>query len=245
MPSLLFYRALLLRKARLTITDSLSITGRCGILSNAKPKVALVLGIRPDLVRAAPLFARFHALAEFDVTFIWSGQHYSANLKDSFLRELGVPKPDVELHTDTENDVSIVSSGILQLGKYLERNAHDCVIFLGDTNTVLLSLAPSILNIPIVHIEGCMRSFDINMPEERNRRMIDKISSRIYAYLPRYKAIGVLEGIPKESIVTTGNLVVDAVNYFRSLDSWKNFENDAPFWRQSLLLFRVFLWILN
>lgn len=203
-------------------------------MSNAKPNVALVLGIRPDLVRAAPLFAKFNELADFDVTFIWSGQHYSANLKDSFLKELGIPKPDVELHIDTENDVSIVSSGILQLGNYLELNGHDCVIFLGDTNTVLLSLAPSILNIPIVHIEGCMRSFDIHMPEERNRRMIDKISSRIYAYLPRYKAIGVLEGIPEESIVTTGNLAVDAVNYFMSLDSWKNFENDALTWRRGL-----------
>jgi len=148
-------------------------------LNNARPKVAFVLGIRPDLVRAAPLFAKFKNLAEFDVTFIWSGQHYSVNLKDSFLNELAIPTPDVELQINTDSDISIVSTGTLQLGEYLESNKHDCVMFLGDTNTVLLSLAPSILNIPIVHIEGCMRSFDINMPEERNRRMIDKISSRI------------------------------------------------------------------
>jgi UDP-N-acetylglucosamine 2-epimerase (non-hydrolysing) len=203
-------------------------------LTNVKPKVAFVLGIRPDLVRAAPLFAKFQDLAEFDVTFIWSGQHYSANLKDSFLLELNIPAPDVELQINTDDDISIVSSGVLQLGKYLESNRHDCIMFLGDTNTVLLSLAPSILNIPIVHIEGCMRSFDINMPEERNRRMIDKISSRIYAYLPRYKAIGIFEGIPNESIVTTGNLAVDAVEYFMNLNSWKTFENDAYNWRKSL-----------
>ena len=214
--------------------DSHTIIGRHGILTNVRPKVAFVLGIRPDLVRAAPLFAKFQDLAEFDVTFVWSGQHYSANLKDSFLVELNIPAPDVELQIDTDDDISIVSSGILQLGKYLESNRHDCIMFLGDTNTVLLSLAPSILNIPIVHIEGCMRSFDINMPEERNRRMIDKISSRIYAYLPRYKAIGIFEGIPDESIVTTGNLAVDAVEYFMNLNSWKTFENDAYKWRKSL-----------
>ncbi len=203
-------------------------------MNKDRPKVAFVLGIRPDLVRAAPLFAKFKALAEFDVTFIWSGQHYSANLKDSFLNELAIPVPDVELQINTDDDISIVSSGTMQLGKYLSSNHHDCVMFLGDTNTVLLSLAPSILNIPIVHIEGCMRSFDINMPEERNRRMIDKISSRIYAYLPRYKSIGVLEGIPADSIVTTGNLAVDAVKYFIGLNSWKNFEDGAFAWRNSI-----------
>jgi UDP-N-acetylglucosamine 2-epimerase (non-hydrolysing) len=79
-----------------------------------------------------------------------------------------------------------------------------------------------------------MRSFDINMPEERNRRMIDKISSRIYAYLPRYKAMGVIEGIPEESIVITGNLAVDAVNYFMNLSSWDVFTCDARTWRKSL-----------
>ena len=213
--------------------DSHSIIGRHGILSNARPKVAFVLGIRPDLVRAAPLFAKFKELAEFDVTFIWSGQHYSANLKDSFLQELAIPSPDVELHIDTNDDISIVSSGIKQLGQYLASSSHDCVMFLGDTNTVLLSLAPSIMNIPIVHIEGCMRSFDIEMPEERNRRMIDKISSRIYAYLPRYKSIGILEGVPENSIVTTGNLAVDAVHYFIGLKSWQDFESEALKWRNS------------
>lgn len=215
-------------------TVSHSITGGHGILSNAKPRVAFVLGIRPDLVRAAPLFAKFKEFAGFDVTFIWSGQHYSANLKDSFISELGIPAPDIELQIDTYDDISIVSSGIMQLGKFLESNKHDCVMFLGDTNTVLLSLAASIQNIPIVHIEGCMRSFDINMPEERNRRMIDKLSSRIYAYLPRYKSIGILEGIPEESIVTTGNLAVDAVDYFMNLSTWHEYVDQAREWRKSI-----------
>lgn len=209
-------------------------TGTPGKLKNVKPRVAFVLGIRPDLVRAAPLFAKFKDFAEFDVTFIWSGQHYSANLKDSFIKELLIPAPDFELQINISDDISIVSSGILQLGKYLASNKHHCVIFLGDTNTVLLSLAPSILNIPIVHIEGCMRSFDIAMPEERNRRMIDKISSRIYAYLPRYKSIGVFEGLPEDSIVVTGNLAVDAVEHFISLSSWTDFENSAYLWRKSI-----------
>ena len=203
-------------------------------MNSGKPRVAFVLGIRPDLVRAAPLFAKFKELAEFDVTFIWSGQHYSANLKDHFIRELEIPLPDTELQIIIDDDTSIVSSGIMQLGKYLAVNKHDCVMFLGDTNTVLLSIAPSILNIPIVHIEGCMRSFDIEMPEERNRRLIDKISSRIYSYLPRYKAIGIFEGLPEDSIVVTGNLAVDAVKYFMNLKSWIGFVDSAATWRKSI-----------
>ena len=196
------------------------------MLNSDKPKIAFVLGIRPDLVRAAPLFQEIATNGEFQLTFIWSGQHYSPNLKDSFISELRIPTPNIELNVDVESDLSIVSSGIDKLGKFLIENHHEAVMFLGDTNTVLLSIAPSILNVPVIHIEGCMRSFDLNMPEERNRRIIDKISCKIYAYLDRYKEIGIQEGLIADSIVVTGNLAVDAVQYFRNLGTWEKFIVD-------------------
>ena len=218
------------------ISDFPLTIGRHGILNkgNFKPSVAIVLGIRPDIVRAAPLLKLFKDEGKIDFKFIWSGQHYSSNLKDDFLLELNCPAPDFELNVEIESDLSLVSSGIKVLGNLLQEITPNAVIFLGDTNTVLLSIAPSILGIPVLHIEGCMRSFDIEMPEERNRRIIDHLSSRIYAYLPRYKNLGIEEGIPEKGIVVTGNLAVDAVNYFTSMSTWDKHVQTARKWRASL-----------
>lgn len=201
---------------------------------SSKPIIAIVLGIRPDLVRFAPIFNLLQKENGLEYKFIWSGQHYSHNLKDDFLKELNCPVPDFELQVDVESDISLVSSGILKLGKVLNEIKPDAVVFLGDTNTVLLSVAASIVGIPVVHIEGCMRSFDIEMPEERNRRIIDHLSSRIYAYLPRYKELGIEEGLNHEGIVVTGNLAVDAVSFFTSLPSWNHFVLKSREWRSGI-----------
>jgi UDP-N-acetylglucosamine 2-epimerase (non-hydrolysing) len=85
------------------------------------------------------------------------------------------------------------------------------VIFLGDTNTVAGSIAAVQCNIPIVHIEGCMRSFDWRMPEEKYRTMIDHLSDVIYAYLPAYRDNGIAEGIAAQRVVVTGNPIVDII----------------------------------
>jgi UDP-N-acetylglucosamine 2-epimerase (non-hydrolysing) len=91
------------------------------------------------------------------------------------------------------------------------------VIFLGDTNTVTGAIAAAQLNIPIVHIEGCMRSYDWRMPEEKYRTIADHLSDVIYAYINQYKDQGIAEGIPSQNIVVTGNPIVDVLNeYFLS-----------------------------
>ena len=88
------------------------------------------------------------------------------------------------------------------------------VRFLGDTNTVTGTIAAGQLNIPVVHIEGCMRSYDWRMPEEKYRTIADHMSDVIYAYLNEYKSQGVAEGIPDGNIVVTGNPIVDVLEEF-------------------------------
>ena len=83
---------------------------------------------------------------------------------------------------------------------------------MGDTNTVMGSIAAAQHNIPIVHIEGCMRSYDWRMPEEKYRTVIDHLSDRIYAYLDNYKKQGLNEGISENIIKVTGNPIVDIIN---------------------------------
>ena len=177
----------------------------------------MVLGIRPDVIRASIMLRELRQRLGDDFKLIWSGQHYSDNLKDVFFRELDVAPPDIELNIQGESDSELVASMISKLGEVFNRIKPSVAVFLGDTNTVTGTIAAGQLNIPIVHIEGCMRSYDWRMPEEKYRTTADHLSDYIYAYLDEYKAQGVAEGIPKQNIIVTGNPIVDVLEeYFLS-----------------------------
>lgn len=182
-----------------------------------KKAIALVLGIRPDVIRASMIIRKLDESSLVDLKFIWSGQHYSDNMKDVFFRELNVRRPDIELNAKGNSDAELVGNIIHLLYNVLDQLRPEATVFLGDTNTVAGCLAPAQLNIPIYHIEGCMRSYDWTMPEEKYRTMIDHLSDVIYAYLPKYRDNGILEGIYPGRIVLTGNPIVDVIEeYFIS-----------------------------
>ena len=138
-------------------------------------------------------------------------------MKDVFFEQLNVPNPDVEFEIEKGNDAQIVSSIIKNTYNHLEKNKYKAVVFLGDTNTVMGSIAAAQHNVPIVHIEGCMRSYDWRMPEEKYRTTVDHLSDRIYAYLDSYKQQGLNEGISDEIIKVTGNPIVDIIRENKNL----------------------------
>jgi len=179
--------------------------------------MVMVLGIRPDVIRASIMLRELRSRLGDNFKLIWSGQHYSDNLKDVFFRELGVAPPEIELNIQGESDSELVASMISRLGEVFSEIKPSVAVFLGDTNTVTGTIAAGQLNIPIVHIEGCMRSYDWRMPEEKYRTTADHLSDYIYAYLDVYKAQGVAEGIPESNIIVTGNPIVDVLEeYFLS-----------------------------
>ena len=180
----------------------------------ATGKLTLVLGIRPDVIRAALIIRALTEQLGPRFEFVWSGQHYSDNLKDVFFRQLEVPPPHVELGVKGSNDHQIIADMVWKLGNHLATERSEVVVFLGDTNTVCGALAAASLNIPIVHIEGCMRSYDWRMPEEKYRTVVDHLADLIYAYLPSYAEHGLAEGIPPGRIVLTGNPIVDILEYY-------------------------------
>jgi UDP-N-acetylglucosamine 2-epimerase (non-hydrolysing) len=184
---------------------------------NKKGPMVMVLGIRPDVIRASIMLRELRSRLGEDFKLIWSGQHYSDNLKDVFFRELDVAPPEIELNIEGESDSQLVASMISKLGEVFSEIKPSVAVFLGDTNTVTGTIAAGQLNIPIVHIEGCMRSYDWRMPEEKYRTTADHLSDYIYAYLDVYKAQGVAEGIPESNIIVTGNPIVDVLEeYFLS-----------------------------
>ena len=189
--------------------------------------LAIILGIRPDVIRASKIIKLLSENNNITYDFIWSGQHYSDNMKDVFFNQLNVPQPDVEFEIDTTNDATIVSSVVKNTYSHLENNIYQAVVFLGDTNTVMGCIGVAQHNVPIVHIEGCMRSYDWRMPEEKYRKTIDHLSDRIYSYLPSYKKQGLNEGISDSIIKVTGNPIVDILDEFKDLfDTGVNFLDD-------------------
>jgi UDP-N-acetylglucosamine 2-epimerase (non-hydrolysing) len=180
----------------------------------SKKRLAIVLGIRPDVIRASLVLNRIRQRKDVEVTFIWSGQHYSDNLKDVFFRELNVAPPEVELNAGGSTDAEVVGSVVRNLHPVVEQLQPEAVVFLGDTNTVMGCLAAAQNNVPVVHIEGCMRAYDWRMPEEKYRTTIDHLSDVIYTYFDEYKEQGVAEGLNPNSIVVVQNLIVDVLNSY-------------------------------
>jgi UDP-N-acetylglucosamine 2-epimerase (non-hydrolysing) len=185
-------------------------------------KLAFVLGIRPDVIRAALILDKLRQYSDMETVFIWSGQHYSDNLKSIFFRELNVAPAEIDLGCRGANDAEIVAALVSRLYPVLQDVNPVATVFLGDTNTTTGALASALLNIPIVHIEGCMRSYDWRMPEEKYRTTIDHLSDVIYAYFDEYKEQGIREGLNPDNIVVVGNPIVDILNryYFDEADKY-------------------------
>jgi UDP-N-acetylglucosamine 2-epimerase (non-hydrolysing) len=177
------------------------------------------------------------------VSFIWSGQHYSDNLKDVFFRELGVKPPDIELNADGATDAEVSSSVILKLYPVLQQLQPEAAVFLGDTNTVIGSLAAAQLNIPIVHIEGCMRSYDWRMPEEKYRTTVDHLSDIIYTYFDEYKQQGIAEGLNPDNIIVVSNPIVDVLQkyYFERRSIYNKLADDRFFTTRGIKRYQYYL----
>src|SRR5262245_34348795 len=129
-----------------------------------RKKLAIVLGIRPDVIRASLVLNAIRKRSDLDVTFIWSGQHYSDTLRDGFFGEVSFAPRGVELGGGGNSDVDVVAAVVRNLHQILDQLRPEAAIFLGDTNAVMGCLAAAQNNVPIVRIEGCMRAYDWRMP---------------------------------------------------------------------------------
>ncbi len=179
-----------------------------------KQKLAFILGIRPDVIRAALVINQLRKFTDMEMVFIWSGQHYSDNLKSIFFRELDIAPAEVDLGCSGDTDAAVVASVVSRLYPVLEKLDPAAAVFLGDTNTTTGAIAAAQLNIPVVHIEGCMRSYDWRMPEEKYRTTIDHLADVIYTYFDEYKEQGIREGLNPSNIVVVGNPIVDILNHY-------------------------------
>ncbi|MEM2953004.1 MAG: UDP-N-acetylglucosamine 2-epimerase (non-hydrolyzing) [Candidatus Bathyarchaeia archaeon] len=173
-------------------------------------KIMVVVGTRPEIVKMAPLI-RALKKNKIPMVFVHCGQHYHYNMSQQFIGELELPKPDYCLKVKASSQGEQTARIIANMERLLKDVSPRLVLVEGDTNGVLATaLAAVKLGVPVGHVEAGLRSFDLRMPEEHNRRLTDHIST--YLFAPTKIAENNLK---RESvwgkIYITGNTVIDAV----------------------------------
>jgi len=143
---------------------------------STRPLVLTVVGNRPQFVKAAAVSAPLREVA--DEILVHTGQHHDPELSDVFFTELALPRPDEHLSISGGDDASQVERMADAIEPLIRDNQPGWVLVYGDTNSTLAgAIAAQRCGVPVAHVEAGMRSFDMSMPEERNRVATDKLSS--------------------------------------------------------------------
>ena len=172
--------------------------------------VMVVVGTRPETIKMAPI-VRALRKNKIPTTFVHCGQHYDYNMSQQFIEDLGLPSPDYAYKVKAYSAGAQTAQIIAYMDKLLKETASALVLVEGDTNSVLAAaVAANKQEMPVGHVEAGLRSFDLRMPEEHNRRLTDHLSAFLFAPTERAKA-----NLERESvwgkIYVTGNTVIDAV----------------------------------
>jgi UDP-N-acetylglucosamine 2-epimerase (non-hydrolysing) len=177
--------------------------------------VLCVVGARPNFVKIAAFLQEARKYPTLQTLLVHTGQHYDASMSDSFFRDLGIPRPDMNLGVGESNSGEPTAEMIRRLQPVLLRERPDVVLVVGDVNSTLAgALAAAECGIPVAHVEAGLRSFDLNMPEEINRVATDAVSALLFASEPSALRNLVLAGRPRERIFLVGNIMIDTLRRF-------------------------------
>ena len=182
-----------------------------------KPKIHIIVGARPNFIKAHPVYHSLNQLNKFELTLVNTGQHYDQNMSGVFIQELGMRQPDINLEVGSGLHGEQTAKILSLYEQILVKEKPSLVIVFGDVNsTIACSLAAAKLDIPIAHIEAGLRSFDWKMPEEINRVLTDRLSTFLFTTSPEAKDNLVNEGISTKNIHFVGNTMIDSLVEFKN-----------------------------
>ncbi|MGF3521720.1 MAG: non-hydrolyzing UDP-N-acetylglucosamine 2-epimerase [Candidatus Bathyarchaeia archaeon] len=172
--------------------------------------VMVVTGTRPEIIKMAPILRALRN-SKLSTVFVHCGQHYDYNMAQAFIEDLELPTPDFSFKLKGASPNKQMARIITQMDSLLKEKPPAITLVEGDTNTVLATaVAANKRQISVGHVEAGLRSFDLRMPEEHNRRLTDHLSAYLFAPTKRAEANLKRENVWGK-IFVTGNTVIDAV----------------------------------
>lgn len=178
----------------------------------AKIKVMTIIGTRPEIIRLSRIIILLDK--HLNHVLVHTGQNYDYELNEVFFKDLGLRKPDHFLNVDTTTLGTSVGDIIKKSEIVMKQEKPDALIVLGDTNSCLAAYIAKRLRIPIFHMEAGNRSFDFNVPEEINRRIIDHIADFNLVYTEHARRHLISEGLPHRRIYLTGSPMKEVLDTY-------------------------------
>lgn len=182
-------------------------------------KVVTILGARPQFIKSAPVSKAFLLSKQVNEVVIHTGQHYDQNMSEVFFSQMKISKPAYMLNVNAKTHGDMTGRMLVEIEKVLFVERPDYVLVYGDTNSTLAgALAACKLKIPIAHVESGLRSYDMNMPEEINRILTDRVSKILFCPTKSSEKNLLIESFLKfeSDIVISGDVMYDAALMFSS-----------------------------
>ena len=180
-----------------------------------KLKVITVVGTRPELIRLARVIGLLEEYCEH--TLVHTGQNYDYELNQVFFDELNIKNPDYYLSAadNSSGPIKTIANIISSIDDVLNKIKPDAILVLGDTNSCLSVLAAKKRKIPIFHMEAGNRCFDLRVPEEINRRIVDHISDVNLTYSSISRNYLLREGLSPDLIINIGSPLFEVINHYK------------------------------
>lgn len=175
-------------------------------------KVMTIVGTRPEIIRLSRVIPLLDE--NLDHKLVHTGQNYDYELNEIFFNEMEIRKPDYFLGIQNTSMGRAIGETIIKSEEILLKEKPDALLILGDTNSSLAAIIAKRLKIPIYHMEAGNRSFDQNVPEETNRKIVDHISDFNLVYTERARHHLLSEGFPHRRIYLTGSPMKEVLDYY-------------------------------
>ena len=174
--------------------------------------VMTVVGTRPEIIRLSRIINEIDKY--FNHTLVHTGQNYDFELNEIFFSELGIRKPNKFLNAAGKTPSQTIGNVLIELDKVFSRKCPDALVILGDTNSCISAIVAKRYKVPIFHLEAGNRCFDMRVPEEINRKIVDHTSDIHLTYSQIAKDYLLREGIDPDQIITIGSPMKEVIIYY-------------------------------
>jgi UDP-N-acetyl-L-fucosamine synthase len=179
-----------------------------------KSTVVTIVGTRPEIIRLSRIIPKLDRT--FNHVFVHTGQNKDPMLNDVFFKDLNLRAPDVFLDVDTSSLGAVLGDTLKKTESVFLKYKPDAVLILGDTNSAISAVLAKRMHIPVYHMEAGNRSFDENVPEETNRRLVDHVSDFNLPYTEHARRNLLTEGIHPRRIMMSGSPMREVLDHYRS-----------------------------